>query len=73
MWTELHVDNEDYLYAAVEELGSSRVVLYHDGMYFPLNSISGMYFPLNSISASIHTLAKYGGYYYYIVPRIALR
>lgn len=63
MWTELHVDNEDYLYAAVEELGSSRVVLYHDGMYFPLNSIS----------ASIHTLAKYGGYYYYIVPRIALR
>lgn len=62
MWTELHVDNEDYLYAAVEELGSSRVVLYHDGMYFPLDHIS----------ASIHTLAKYGGYYYYIVPRIVL-
>jgi hypothetical protein len=62
MWTELHEYNEDYLYAAVDELGSSRVVLYHDGMYFPLDHIS----------ASIHTLAKYGGYYYYIVPRIVL-
>ena len=62
MWTELHEYNEDYLYAAVDELESSRVVLYHDGMYFPLDHIS----------ASIHTLAKSGGYYYYIVPRIVL-
>ena len=62
MWVRLHKYNEDYLYEAVEEFGSSRVVLYHDGQYFPLNSIG----------ASIHTLAKSEDYYYYIVPQIIL-
>lgn len=54
-WIYLDYDNEEVVYD-IEDKG--RVIIYHNG-----NVQS-----LSTISLSIHTMAKYGGYYFYIAP-----
>lgn len=62
VWTRLTVDNEEILYNLEGTPEEGRIVLFQNGVYFSRNAHS----------ASIHTLAKYGDVYFYIIPRISV-
>ena len=59
-WTEITPDNEEEVYDTPPE----RLVI--------ANIINGLVFysSYNDMSMSIATMAKYGGYYYYVLPEL---
>lgn len=61
-WTEITPDNEEEVYDAPPE----RLVI--------ANIINGLVFysTYNDMSISIATMAKYGGYYYYVLPELKI-
>lgn len=61
-WTEITPDNEEEVYDAPPE----RLVI--------ANIINGLVFysSYNDMSMSIATMAKYGGYYYYVLPDLKI-
>ena len=61
-WTEITPDNEEEVYDTPPE----RLVI--------ANIINGLVFysSYNDMSMSIATMAKYGGYYYYVLPELKI-
>ena len=61
-WTEITPDNEEEAYDTPPE----RLVI--------ANIINGLVFysSYNDMSMSIATMAKYGGYYYYVLPELKI-
>jgi hypothetical protein len=59
-WTEITPDNEEEVYGTPPE----RLVI--------ASIINGLVFysSYNDMSMSIATMAKYGGYYYYVLPEL---
>ena len=63
-WKEITLDNEDYVYALVDnEIPVLFAQVYND------DSIG--YFDNRWVS--VHSMAKFGGYYFYEVPRLEIK
>lgn len=63
MWTEITKDNEDLVYDMVDK-GTPVLISYRDD--FDKGVV--YYSTVDKMFLSIHTMAKYGGYWYYAVP-----
>lgn len=62
-WTELTTDNEDEVYQKYDERYPVVIATKNFDMIYPI-------YELYPTSATIHTMAKYGGYYYMILPKL---